>query len=48
MLCLSRYGHVISRLNGGSDRLENLRPVCGPCNKGIGSKNMDDYKKERY
>ena len=37
-------GHIIARSRGGSNKLENLKPVCGPCNKGIGSKNMNNYK----
>ena len=41
-------GHIIAQSRGGSNKLENLKPVCGPCNKGIGSKNMDEYKKDRY
>ena len=46
--CFStRYGscgHIIARSRGCSNKLENLRHVCEPCNKGIGSKNMNNYK----
>lgn len=36
-------GHVISRKEGGEVTIQNLRPICGPCNKSIGSKNMLDF-----
>ncbi len=36
-------GHVISRSNGGSDAIENLRPICSLCNKSMGTRNMDEF-----
>jgi hypothetical protein len=36
-------GHIISRLNGGEDTIDNLRPICGHCNKSIGCSNMDEF-----
>ena len=30
--------HVISRKRGGGDNLENLAPICKPCNSRKGSK----------
>lgn len=36
-------GHIISKNNGGPITLHNLRPVCGQCNKSMGSKNMDEF-----
>lgn len=39
-------GHVISEKNGGQVVIENLRPICGHCNKSIGSMNMEDFKKK--
>ncbi len=41
-------GHVISRANGGGDTPENLRPICGSCNRGMGTKNMKEYAKKYY
>ena len=38
-------GHIIARANSGSSNVENLRPICSLCNKSIGSRNMDDFKK---
>ena len=38
-------GHIIARANGGENSVENLRPICSLCNKSIGSKNMDKFKK---
>lgn len=39
-------GHIISKNKDGPTTLENLRPVCSACNKSIGDKNMDEFKKE--
>ena len=36
-------GHVLAVSNGGSNTIENLRPICSKCNKSMGSKNMIDY-----
>jgi hypothetical protein len=36
-------GHIKSEKNGGEVNIENLRPICGHCNKSIGSKNMDEF-----
>lgn len=38
------YGHVIAVANGGSDSIENLRPICSSCNKSMGTQNMMTYK----
>ena len=39
-------GHIISVACGGSDKLDNLRPICGLCNKSMGIKNMELFMKE--
>ena len=39
-------GHVIAHCNGGQVTLENLRPVCSLCNKSMGKRNMEDFKKD--
>lgn len=36
-------GHKVSYAKGGPTTLENLRPVCGSCNKSMGTKDMYDY-----
>lgn len=36
-------GHVQSFVNGGSTTLDNLRPICLPCNRSMGSKNMIQF-----
>lgn len=33
-------GHIISETDGGAISLDNLRPICGLCNKSMGSMNM--------
>ena len=36
-------GHVISEFNGGDIIIQNLRPICGHCNRSVGSCNMDEF-----
>lgn len=38
-------GHVIATSKGGNNESSNLRPVCSLCNKSMGTRNMDDFKK---
>lgn len=38
-------GHVTSEYNGGSTDVSNLRPICGECNRKMGTKNWDEYEK---
>lgn len=38
-------GHVIAVANGGKDDISNLRPICGPCNRGMKTMNLEQYKK---
>jgi hypothetical protein len=39
-------GHVISEKNGGATTLQNLRPICGHCNKSVNSKNLDTFMRQ--
>lgn len=36
-------GHVVSVTNGGTNGIDNLRPICAKCNKSMGTKNMVSY-----
>jgi len=36
-------GHILARANGGTDTLENLRPICAGCNTAMGIQNMEQY-----
>lgn len=36
--------HVVAERNGGPTVLDNLRCCCGPCNRRMGTQNLDDYK----
>jgi 5-methylcytosine-specific restriction endonuclease McrA len=36
-------GHIQAAARGGSDKVENLRPICSTCNKSMGTDNMDDF-----
>lgn len=40
-------GHIISVKEGGETTLENLKPICGTCNKSMGTQNLIEFK-EKY
>lgn len=37
-------GHIISVKEGGETNLENLKPICGCCNKSMGTQNLIEFK----
>ena len=37
------FGHIIAETNGGTETLDNLRPVCQNCNLRMGTRNMYDF-----
>lgn len=39
-------GHVIAKINGGSNNVNNLRAICIPCNRSMGTMNLEDFKKD--
>lgn len=41
-------GHVIPFAKGGSDTIDNLRPICGKCNKSMSDTELYEYKKRYY
>jgi hypothetical protein len=38
-------GHILARKKGGTIDIDNLIPLCVPCNRGMGVQNPYDYKK---
>jgi 5-methylcytosine-specific restriction endonuclease McrA len=36
-------GHVVSIKDGGTEEIENLRPICSKCNKSMSTQNMKEY-----
>jgi len=36
-------GHIIAVKDGGENNIDNLRPICGNCNKSMGAKNMYEF-----
>jgi len=36
-------GHVVAAAKGGSDAVDNLRPLCSICNRSQGDDHMDDF-----
>ena len=41
-------GHVKSEYNGGLLVVDNLRPICGNCNKTMGTTHMYEFMKKNY
>jgi 5-methylcytosine-specific restriction endonuclease McrA len=36
-------GHIIAKSRGGTNTVNNLRPICQSCNSSMGVQNMDDF-----
>ena len=41
-------GHIISRADGGTLAMENLRPICYDCNNDMGNENMREFAQRIY
>ena len=41
-------GHVVSEANGGDLTIQNLRPICAPCNLSMGRRNMNEFTNEFF
>ena len=41
-------GHVISEAKGGLATVENIRPICGPCNLSMGTRDMREFVQAHY
>ena len=41
-------GHVVAEAEGGSCLVDNLRPICSPCNSAMGTMNMNDFAKKWF
>lgn len=41
-------GHVIAESNGGDMTINNLRPICAPCNLSMGTKSMNEFTSEFF
>jgi 5-methylcytosine-specific restriction endonuclease McrA len=40
--------HIVPVSCGGKDERQNLRPLCGSCNKRMASENMKDFASKYY
>ena len=38
-------GHIVAVKNGGSNMIDNLKPICSLCNKSMGATNLYEYAK---
>ena len=41
-------GHVVAEANGGDSTINNLRPICAPCNLSMGKRSMNEFTKEFF
>ena len=41
-------GHDKSRNDGGTDNIANLRPICGDCNRDMGTMSITTYKRKLH
>ena len=41
-------GHVISEVKGGTNSIENLRPICAPCNGSMKTMDMREFVKTYF
>ena len=41
-------GHIVSEHNGGKVNLDNILPICHPCNLSMSTMNMDEYVAKHY
>lgn len=41
-------GHIKAVVDGGTNALNNLKPICSTCNSSMGSTNLEDFKKEYF
>lgn len=37
-------GHIIAESKGGALTIDNLRAICGSCNKSMGTRNMNEFR----
>lgn len=44
-LSLMECGHIVAVANGGSNSASNLEPICAGCNRSMGKRNLNEYKK---
>ena len=43
-----QVGHNKAVAKGGRDNISNLRPICGPCNRGMGTMSIEKYRAKYY
>lgn len=41
-------GHVVAESKGGDMTINNLRPICAPCNLSMGSRSMNEFTSEFF
>lgn len=43
-----QVGHNKARATGGKNHISNLRPICGPCNRGMQTMSIEKYRQIHF
>ncbi len=43
-----QVGHNKAVAKGGKNHINNLRPICGPCNRSMGTVSIEKYRKTHF
>ena len=43
-----QVGHNKARAKGGKNHISNLRPICGPCNRGMRTMSIEKYRQINF
>ncbi len=43
-----QVGHNKAVSKGGKNNISNLRPICGPCNRGMSTGSIEAYRKKHF
>ena len=43
-----QVGHNKAVSKGGKNHISNLRPICGPCNRSMGTRSIEWYREEYF
>lgn len=41
-------GHVIAEHNGGATSADNLKTICLPCNRSMGTRNLEEFRSTHF
>ena len=45
---MTEGAYIVSVDNGGTDNIDNLKPICATCNKSMGTENLEEFKNKHF